>query len=56
MAERIYDAVIVEARCAGAALATYLARSGATVTALEADRQIANNVASLGINAGTTGI
>jgi flavin-dependent dehydrogenase len=32
-----YDAVIVGARCAGAALATYLARSGASVLLLDRD-------------------
>jgi flavin-dependent dehydrogenase len=35
--ERIYDTVIVGGRCAGAALATYLAREGASVLVLEAD-------------------
>ena len=38
MENRIYDAVIVGARCAGSALAAFLARSGADVIALEADR------------------
>jgi flavin-dependent dehydrogenase len=38
MAERRYDAVIVGARCAGAALATFLARDGASVCVLEAGR------------------
>jgi menaquinone-9 beta-reductase len=38
MAEHIYDAVIVGARCAGAALAAYLARSGARVIVLEGGR------------------
>lgn len=37
MAERIHDAVIVGGRCAGAALAIYLARKGAAVTVLESD-------------------
>jgi menaquinone-9 beta-reductase len=37
MVERTYDAVIVGGRCAGAALATYLARAGASVIVLEAD-------------------
>jgi flavin-dependent dehydrogenase len=37
-AAQTYDAVIVGARCAGAALATYLARSGASVIVLEAGR------------------
>ncbi len=36
MTERTYDAVIVGCRCAGAALATYLARAGASVIVLEA--------------------
>jgi len=34
----MYDALIVGARCAGAALATFLARNGASVIVLEADR------------------
>ena len=38
MAERKYDAVIVGGRCAGAALAAYLARSGARVIVLEGGR------------------
>jgi 2-polyprenyl-6-methoxyphenol hydroxylase-like FAD-dependent oxidoreductase len=37
MVESTYDAVIVGGRCAGAALATYLARAGASVIVLEAD-------------------
>ncbi len=36
-AERTYDAIVVGGRCAGAALATYLARDGASVLVLEAD-------------------
>ena len=38
MQDCIYDAVIVGARCAGASLAAFLARSGASVIVLEADR------------------
>lgn len=38
MALGAFDAVIVGARCAGAALATFLARGGASVIVLEADR------------------
>ncbi len=38
MAETIYDVAIVGGRCAGTALATYLARDGASVVILEADR------------------
>jgi len=38
MGDRSYDVVIVGARCAGAALAAFLARSGASVIVLEADR------------------
>lgn len=38
MGERTYDAVIVGCRCAGAALAIYLARAGASVVVLEAGR------------------
>jgi flavin-dependent dehydrogenase len=37
VAEGAYDVVIVGGRCAGAALATYLARDGASVVVLEAD-------------------
>ncbi len=37
MADRNYDVVIVGGRCAGSALATYLARSGAAVAVLESD-------------------
>jgi flavin-dependent dehydrogenase len=38
MTERIYDAVIVGARCAGASLAALMARRGATVLLLDRDR------------------
>jgi flavin-dependent dehydrogenase len=37
VAADVYDVVIVGGRCAGAALATYLARDGASVVVLEAD-------------------
>jgi menaquinone-9 beta-reductase len=37
MAERMHDVVIVGGRCAGAALAAYLARDGASVVVLDAD-------------------
>ena len=37
MREQTYDAVIVGGRCAGAALATYLAREGAAVAIVDAD-------------------
>jgi flavin-dependent dehydrogenase len=37
MSERAWDVVVVGGRCAGAALASYLARSGASVIILEAD-------------------
>jgi glycine/D-amino acid oxidase-like deaminating enzyme len=37
VAERRYDVILVGGRCAGAGLATYLAREGASVLVLEAD-------------------
>jgi flavin-dependent dehydrogenase len=46
MTSRSYDVAIVGARCAGAALATYLARDGASVIVLEADRLGADHVVS----------
>ncbi|RPI20006.1 MAG: NAD(P)/FAD-dependent oxidoreductase [Acidobacteria bacterium] len=41
-----YDVVVVGARCAGATLATYLARSGASVLLLDKDKQPSDQVVS----------
>jgi 2-polyprenyl-6-methoxyphenol hydroxylase-like FAD-dependent oxidoreductase len=41
-----YDAIIVGARCAGATLATYLARSGASVLLLDKDKQPSDQILS----------
>ncbi|HSF18799.1 MAG TPA: NAD(P)/FAD-dependent oxidoreductase [Vicinamibacteria bacterium] len=46
MAERTYDCVIVGGRCAGAALAAYLARDGGSVMLLDADRRGTDRVLS----------
>lgn len=41
-----YDVIIVGARCAGATLATYLARSGASVLLLDKDKQPSDQILS----------
>jgi flavin-dependent dehydrogenase len=46
MSEKQWDAVIVGARCAGSALATYLRRKGASVVVLEAARLHTDHVVS----------
>ena len=46
MTTQTYDAVIVGGRCAGAALATYLAREGASVVMLDADELGSDQVIS----------
>ncbi len=45
-AEARYDVVIVGARCAGATLATFLARSGASVLLLDKDRLPSDQILS----------
>ena len=46
MRENDYDAVIVGARCAGATLATFLARAGARVLLLDKDAMPSDHVPS----------
>jgi flavin-dependent dehydrogenase len=44
--ESRYDVVIVGARCAGATLATFLARGGASVVLLDKDRLPSDQILS----------
>lgn len=46
MPDNAYDVIVVGARCAGATLATFLARAGARVLALDADRLPSDQVLS----------